>query len=169
MAALAGGTSLAAVRGLFAHSLEAANDLIQLFQGILARPPGAAELVGMEDLLAGSATQQTLASALQANGTAGGFTTVTAATGDAALTAPTLTPTLFVFGDIAFGNDTIAGFDPVRDTIQIAHARVADLTALAADTAASGTGTLITINPSQSIQLAGISPTKLGPANFQIL
>jgi hypothetical protein len=169
MAALAGGTSLAAVRGMFGHSLEAANDLIQLFQGILGRPPGAAELVGMEDLLAGSATQQTLGSALQATGSAGGFTTVTAATGDASLTALPLTPTLFVFGDIAFGHDTIAGFDPTRDTIQIAHARVADLNTLAADTTASGTGTLITINPSQSIQLAGISPTKLGPSNFQIL
>jgi hypothetical protein len=173
MAALAGGTSLSAVRGMFAHSLEAANDLIDLFQGILGRQPGAAELVGMEDLLAGSATQQTLVSALQDNGSAGGFTTgfttVTAATGNATLTAPPLTPTLFVFGDIDFGNDTIAGFDPARDTIQIAHARVADLATLAGDTAAFGTGTLITINPSQSIQLTGIAPTKLGPANFQIL
>jgi hypothetical protein len=169
VAALAGGTSLAAVRGLFAHSPEAANDLAQLFQGILGRPPGAAELVGMEDLLAGSATQQTLQSALQANGSAGGFTTVTAATGNAALTAPPVTPTLFVFGDIAFGNDTIAGFDPIRDTIQIAHARVADLATLAGDTAAFGAGTLVAINPSQPIQLAGIPPSKLGPANFQIL
>jgi hypothetical protein len=74
-----------------------------------------------------------------------------------------------VFGDIAFGNDTIAGFDPARDTIQIAHARVADLTTLANDTTAFGTGTLITINSSQSIQLTGIAPTSLGPANFQIL
>jgi hypothetical protein len=169
MAELAGGTSLAAVRDMIAHSLEAANDLTQLFQGILARAPGAAELVGMEELLAGSATQQTLQSALSTNGSAGGFTTVTAATGDAALTAPPLTPTLFVFGDIAFGNDTIAGFDPARDTIQIAHARVADLTTLANDTTAFGTGTLITINSSQSIQLTGIAPTSLGPANFQIL
>ena len=56
-----------------------------------------------------------------------------------------------------------------RDTIQIAHARVADLTTLATDTTASGAGTLITINPGQSIQLTGIPPTKLGPANFQIL
>jgi len=169
MAELAGETSLAAVRGMIAHSLEAANDLTQLFQGILARAPGAAELVGMEDLLAGSATQQTLQSALSTNGSAGGFTTVTAATGDAALTAPSLTPTLFVFGDIAFGNDTIAGFDPARDAIQIAHARVADLTTLANDTTAFGTGTLITIDSSQSIQLTGIAPSSLGPANFQIL
>ena len=123
----------------------------------------------MEDLLAGSATQQTLQSALTTNGSAGGFTTITAATGDAALSAPPLTPTLFVFGDIAFGHDTIAGFDPLRDTIQIAHARVANLTTLNTDTTASGAGTLITINPSQSIQLTGIPPTNLGPANFQIL
>jgi len=169
MAALAGGTSLSAVRGLFAHSLEAANDLIQLFRGILGRLPGAAELVGMEDLLAGSATQQTLQNALSTNGSAGGFATVTAAPGDAALTAPPLTPTLFVFGDIAFGNDTIAGFDPVRDTIGISHARVADLAALAKETTAFGGGTLITLNSSQSIQIAGIAPNQLGAPNFQIL
>ena len=85
------------------------------------------------------------------------------------LTAPANTPTLFVFDDIAFGKDTIAGFDPVRDTIQIAHARVPDLATLQSKTAAFGTGTLITLNPTQSIELTNLAPTALTlAANFRI-
>jgi hypothetical protein len=73
-----------------------------------------------------------------------------------------------VFDHIAFGHDTIAGFDPIRDTIQLPHTRVADLLALKADTTSTAAGTLITLNPNQSITLTAITPTALTNANFII-
>jgi len=169
MAGLANGASLAGVRDTVARSFEAASDLVQLFQDILGRPPGAAELVGMEDLLAGSATQQSLQSALTSTGSAGGFATLTARFGDETLTALPQTPTLFVFGDIDFGNDTIAEFDLTRDTIQLPHSIVADQTTLNGFITPFGAGTLIAFDPTHSIQLTNIAPATLAPANFLIL
>jgi hypothetical protein len=175
MAALAGGTSLGedGVRGSIAHSPEAASDLTQLFQTILGRAPAAAELSGMADLLAASATRQSLADLLQAGGsdsisTAGGFTTITAQPGDDTLSALPQTPTLFVFADIAFGNDTIVGFDPARDTIQLPHTIVADLAALTSHTTPLGAGTLITLGD-RSITLANTNPNTLTQPNFLFL
>ena len=94
---------------------------------------------------------------------------LTAGTGDATLTADTETPTLFDFGDIAFGNDTIAGFDPTRDTIQLPHTLAADLTTLNSETTSLAGGSLITLNPSQSILINGVAPANLGAANFRFI
>ncbi len=168
MASLAQGTSIAGVRDIVAHSPEAQNDLTSLFATIIGRAPDTAELVGMEDLLGNGQTQQTLQGALSSSGSAGGFATLTAGSGDAALTAQPGTPTLFVFDDITFGHDTIAGFDPSRDTIQLSPALVPDLATLTSDTAAVAGGTLITLNPSQSILLSGVAQTSLAPGNFHI-
>jgi serralysin len=170
MGVLATGGDLDAVRRTLAHSPEAANDLTQLFQNVLGRAPGAAELAGMEDQLGtgngNGASQQSLTAALQGAGTAGGYTTVTAPAGNATLTAAPGTPTLFVFGDIAFGQDTLAGFDPTRDTIQLPHTLAADFATINSETTASPTGTLITLNPTQSLTLANTSPNTLTAANF---
>jgi len=96
---------------------------------------------------------------------AGGFTTILAPSGDAALTAPPGVPTLFDFTNLGFGHDTIAGFDAVRDTIKLPHALVANQAALDSDTQpdAAGTGTLITLNPSQSIELTAQSEPQSAP------
>src|SRR5207302_10255198 len=139
------------------------NDVRALFQPIIGRAPGAAELVGMEDLLATSGnSQKTLGTSLAASGSPAGIATVvtlTAPTGAATLTGQTNVPTLFAFPDIAFGQDTIAGFDPVRDTIQLPHTRVADLTTLQAKTTPTAAGgSLITLNPTQSSTLTRASP-----------
>jgi hypothetical protein len=172
-ATLANGGSLAEVRGILAHSVEAAGDLVPLFRGIVGRAPGAAELVGMEDLLANSATQSSLTSTLTLSGPAGltGIARISALPGDSALTAPPAVPTLFDFTDLGFGHDTIAGFDPVRDTLVLPHALVANQTALDTDRGpdAAGTGRLITLNPSHSIDLLATRNNTLTQANFQIL
>jgi hypothetical protein len=172
-ATLANGGSLAEVRGILAHSVEAAGDLAPLFRGIVGRAPGAAELVGMEDLLANGATQSSLTSTLTLSGPAGltGIARISALPGDSALTAPPAVPTLFNFTDLGFGHDTIAGFDPVRDTLVLPRALVANQTALDNDRRpdAAGTGTLITLNPSHSIDLLATSNATLTQANFQIL
>jgi hypothetical protein len=57
-----------------------------------------------------------------------------------------------------------------RDTIQLSHARVADLVTLNGETTkpAAG-GSLITLNPSQSILIAGVAPASLGAANFRFV
>ena len=96
--------------------------------------------------------------------------TLTAPTGAATLTGQANVPTLFAFPDIAFGQDTIAGFDPVRDTIQLPHTRVANLATLQAETTPTAAGgSLITLNPTQSITVNGVAPAKLTSANFLIV
>jgi hypothetical protein len=93
----------------------------------------------------------------------------TAPVGDATLTAASTGPNLFVFDDIGFGNDTIAGFDPTRDRVQLPQTRVADLATLNSETSSVAAGTLITLNPSQSILIDGIAPGRLGSGNFHFV
>ena len=93
----------------------------------------------------------------------------TAPVGDATLTAAATAPNLFVFDDISFGNDTIAGFDPTRDMIELPHARVADLATLNSDTSSVAAGTLISLTASQPILIDGVAPESLGPGNFRIV
>ena len=165
---LANGASLDGVRDIIAHSPEATATLKLLFGYVLGRAPGAAELVGMEDHLGAAATQSSLKSDLKSTGTAGGYNLLVATPGNATLTAEPKTPTLFAFGDIAFGNDTIAGFDPTRDTIALSRTLVTDLTTLNNETSTVAGGSLITLNPSQSILITGVAPGSLGAANFRI-
>ena len=142
----------------------------QLFQSVIGRFPDVVELTGMADQLATGASQAGLQSALVNTGSAGGYLTVTAPVGDANLNAPPGSPTLFVFDDIAFGHDVIAGFDPQRDTIELSHNFVSDpATLLAQKTIQIGSDTVIWLNPSQSIQLNGVAQAALIPGNFNIV
>jgi hypothetical protein len=167
--ALAGGTSLDQAQGLIAHSAEAVADLTSLFDGIVGRAPGIAELLGMEDHLATpGSSQQALASNLSTIGSAGGYTLITADVGSTTLTALPATPTLFTFDDIAFGNDTIAGFDTTRDTIQLSPTKASSFADLQSKMTIVNGGTLITFDPTHSIQINGVAPTNLGPNNFVI-
>ncbi len=168
MGLLANGTRLSDVRGVVAHSPEAKGLLKALFKSLLGRDPGNAELVGMEDLLATKGNSQgSLKNSLSSDGGSGaGATTITASAGDATLTDQPKTPTVFLFGDIAFGHDTIVGFDKMRDQIQLSHNTVADVTTVLNETTASGGDSLITLN---SILLTGVNPTTLGAANFVVV
>ncbi|HEX3860168.1 MAG TPA: Ig-like domain-containing protein [Stellaceae bacterium] len=170
MAALATGTDIDGVRRVVAQSPESVTNLTQLFQTVTGRAPDAAELQGMVDQLAGgTATQQALQSGLAANGTAGGYLPVTAGPGNAVFTAVPGTPTEFVFGDVAFGTETIAGFDPLRDAIAVSHNLTADLATLKNDAATTPSGTLITLNQTQSITLNGIPTAALNDSNFRVI
>ncbi|HLY44315.1 MAG TPA: Ig-like domain-containing protein [Stellaceae bacterium] len=165
IAALGQGTSLGQVRGQIAHSPEAQDDLTQLFQQVTGQAPGAAQLAGMEDQIAQpGASQQTVAASL---GATTGLAVITAGLGDASLTAQPLTPTLFVFNDIAFGHDTIAGFDAARDTIELAHTLAPDFATVQSELSSTAAGALLTLNQNQSILLGGVAPASLGATNFQ--
>jgi hypothetical protein len=166
-----GRLGLAGVRDILAHSPEAQFDLTQVFQGVIGRTPVAAELAGMEDQLANPGTsQQSLQSALVANGTAGGYTPMPAGPGDLTLTAPTGQATLFDFTNLGFGHDTVAGFDATRDTIELPSALVADLPTLTRETSDTPGGALVTLNPNQTILISGVPVAGLNPAaNFLIL
>jgi hypothetical protein len=160
---LDGGWSLAGVRSDIAHSAEAQADLVRLFDGTVNRDPNAAELAGAETRLTQGAALSDLGNDLAQSGSAGGFTALAATSGDASLSAAQ-GPTAFLFSDVAFGQDTISGFDPSQDAIVLGHAQAPGF-AVSADAA----GTLVTLNPSQSIQLNGVSPAALHPSNFQFV
>jgi Bacterial Ig-like domain len=165
---LANGYGIGTVRDILAHSPEAANDLGRLLQSGLGRAPDAAELVGAEDRLAAGDSQASLASTLGATGSAGGFSTIIASTGAAGFTAAPDTPTVFNFDDISFTNDTIAGFDPTQDAIRLPPSLAATVAAVQADTTPFNGGSLITLDATHSIFLAGLAPAALTQANFTI-
>jgi hypothetical protein len=165
--ALANGMTLDGVRSEIAHSAEAQSDLITLFQATTGRAPGIAELLGIEDQLSVPGTSlQILASNVSASGTAGGYVSIFADVGDTTLTALPQTPTLFTFAAVAFGNDVVNGFDPTRDTIALSHTEVATFADLQNHMASVNNGTLISLDPTQSIQISGIAPSGLSPHNF---
>ncbi|HEV8679644.1 MAG TPA: hypothetical protein VGQ90_09740 [Stellaceae bacterium] len=166
-----GRSGIIGVRDIIAHSSEAQTDLMQLFQGIIGRAPGADELVGLEDQLSKPGfSLATLGTALTNDGAAAAGTTIVAGAGSTTLNVAAGTPTLFDFTNLAFGNDTIVGFDPFLDTIELPDALVANLaTLLQEGVSAAGGGTLIAVNPSQSILLSGIAPTSIGQTNFLLV
>ena len=165
---LGGGWSLAGVRSDIAHSAEAQSDLTPPIDGTLNRDPNAAELAGAESTLAQGGSLAGIAGTLSGGGTAGGFATVTASAGDATLSAAA-GPTQFLFSDVAFGQDTIQGFDPTQDAVVLGHAQAPDAATLLADAAATGAGTLVTLSPAQSILLQGVAPSSLHPNNFRVV
>jgi hypothetical protein len=165
--ALAGSLTLDGVRSEIAHSAESQSDLITLFQDTTGRAPGIAELLGMQDQLAvPGTTQQMLTSSLASNDTGGAYVLITADVGNATLTALPQTPTLFTFAVNAFGNDVVNGFDQTRDTIALLHTQVATFADLQTHIASVNNGTLISLDPTQSIQINGIAPSGLSPHNF---
>jgi hypothetical protein len=143
------------------------SDLTLLFQDVMGRAPGTAELVGMQDVVVATSLSS-LRDALSIMGSEAACALRAAPVGDAVLTA-TRSPDLFVFGDIAFGNDTIVGFDPAQDTVRLSHSRVADLDALRNATTDLGGGTLITLGTGQSVMINGVASSSLGPGNLIIV
>jgi hypothetical protein len=166
--ALGSGWSLDGARSDVAHSAEAQADLARLFDGTLGRDPNAAELAGAESRLAQGASLSDLQGDLAGSGSAGGFTAVATPAGNASLSAAP-GPTAFQFSDVAFGQDTITGFDPSQDAIVLSHAQAPSVSAVLADASATAAGSLITLNANQSVLLSGIVPTALHPNNFQIV
>jgi hypothetical protein len=166
MGLLSTGTSLQTVRSVVAQSAEAQNDLDQLFQNVIGRLPDAAELAGMEDQLAAGSSQSSLETALASSGSAGGYTTITAAAGSTTLSALAGTPTQFDFSNVAFGNDTIAGFDPSTDAIKLPASLATSFAALQGGITAAAGGALITFNATQSILISGVAPGSLTASNF---
>jgi Tol biopolymer transport system component len=141
--------------------------LTTLFQDVMGRAPGTAELVGMQEVAATSSLSS-LREALSDAGSAAVCVLSAAAPGDAVLKA-TGSPDLFVFGDIALGDDRIVGFDPASDTIRLSHRWVADDDALRRALSDSAGSTVIALGNGQSITIDGVTAASLGPGNLIIV
>lgn len=162
------GATLDGVRSTIAHSPEAQADLARLFDGTLNRDPTAAELAGAENQLGRGASLQSLQDDLAGGGSAGGLTAIPGTSGDATFSAAT-GPTAFLLSDVTLGNDSVTGFDPTQDTIVLSHAQLPDFSAVIADASATASGTLIALDPMQSILLNGVAPSSLHANNFQFV
>jgi hypothetical protein len=75
----------------------------------------------------------------------------------------------FVFPAKGFGHDTITGFDVARDVIQLPKAAFASFADVQAHTTAAAGGALIALNPSDTIQLAGVAPASLHASDFKFV
>jgi hypothetical protein len=92
---------------------------------------------------------------------------VAATSGDASLSAAP-GPTAFLFSEVSLGQDTIQGFDPSQDAIVLSHTQAANAATVLSDASSTGAGTLITLNPAQSILLQGVAPSSLHPTNVHL-
>lgn len=86
--------------------------------------------------------------------------------GSAATVSATSGTDEFVLTSFTAGEHTIAGFDPTQDLIEFSTSNFADFSSVQAHTTASGGGTLITLDNSSSLLIAGVSPTNLQSSNF---
>ena len=166
--ALGSGRSLDGVRSDIAHSAEAQSDLARLFNGTLGRDPSAAELTGAESRLVQGGSLGELQHDLASSGSAGGFTAIATGNGDTTLSAAG-GPTAFLFSDVAFGNDTVFGFDASQDAIVLSRSQLPDAPTVLAHASQTASGTLIATGSNQSILLNGVPLSSLHPNNFQFV
>jgi len=188
---LASGGSLQDVRSSVAHSNEARNDLNLIYQQVLGRDIDSSGLATYQNALAegfslvdvrldvahSAEAQNRLPQGVSmqgpqndraSSGLAGGFTAVTPDSGDTTVSAPT-GPTSSLFTDVAFGNDTILGFDASQDAIVFGHAQLPDFSTALADASQTGSGTLLTLTPTQSVLLDSVLLSSLHQNNFQFV
>jgi hypothetical protein len=114
------------------------------------------------------ATVQTDLVAANASGVPLGFTVLAAPSGNQSLPAPT-SPEEFDFSSLAFGNDTIVGFDPAQDAIRLNHTQVNSFAGVQADMTSAGGGTVITFDASHSITLNSVASVALIASNFRFV
>jgi autotransporter passenger strand-loop-strand repeat protein len=96
-------------------------------------------------------------------------TIVPLASGDQTLTA-TPGPEIFDFGSLAFGKDTIVGFNPAQDLLRLSSSLAGDFATASADMSETATGgTLIALDRTHSITLDGVAPASLSAANFHFV
>jgi FG-GAP-like repeat len=160
------GGSMNEVADILSTSAAAQPALSAMFTATAARSPDAAELAGMEAQLTNGTTETELQATLVTEGSAGGYTIVTAPNGNAVLAAQSGTPAQFVFDDLSFGVDTIAGFDPSEDAIALPQSLAGSFAALQGLMSATASGTLITFGSNQSILIEGVAPGSLTGSNF---
>jgi len=166
--ALADGVSLQQARWGFAHCTEVQGYLTDIFQTIEGRLPDMAELAGLENrLVPFGANLAGVGAALAAQGPAG-FAVVAVPHGAVSLTG-SAAPEAFDFGDIGFGDATIAGFDPTQDAIRLGSGQTGGIPSASVDSSLAGGGTLITLDGGHTLTLAGVDPAGLSAANFRFI
>ena len=76
---------------------------------------------------------------------------------------------LFLLGPGPSGFDTIVGFDPAHDVLQLSATAASSFTAVQASMSAVGPGAYIHLANGSSVLLYGVSPSSLSPENISIV
>jgi hypothetical protein len=85
------------------------------------------------------------------------------------LEATPLVADQFVLNQAPAGTQTISGFDPLQDFLELSRAQFASFADVqAASTGAAG-GTLITLDQNSSVLLSGVDPSSLHASNFALV
>ena len=72
----------------------------------------------------------------------------------------------FVLTSYAAGANSISGFDPSQDLVELNKANFANFADLQAHSTASGGGTLIALDSASSLLIQGVQPSDLHNSNF---
>jgi serralysin len=85
---------------------------------------------------------------------------------DAPLAATPAMPDEFVLTSLAPGSQTITGFDPMQDVIELSKAQFASFTQVQAATSAIAGGAMINLGHGNSLLLPGVNPASLHAGDF---
>ena len=85
---------------------------------------------------------------------------------DAPLAATPAMPDEFVLTSLAPGSQTITGFDPMQDVIELSKAQFASFTQVQAVTSAIAGGAMINLGHGNSVLLPGVNPASLHAGDF---
>ena len=162
---LAQGWSLAQVRASFAGHSEAQARITNLYQADFGRGPSGAEMTSGQVQLASGLSLTDLNSQMLKLASSPVFV---ATTGNAAVSG-TAGVDVFAFGPGAFGRDSVAGFDPARDLIQLSRTQFPTLAAALARTSPTASGALLAFDNENSVLLQNVAVGNLGASSFHFV
>lgn len=160
------GYSLAQLRASFADSAEAQARVTGLYQADFGRGPDAVEMaLGQVQLTSGLSLVDLNSQVLKL---ASSPVFITASGGDATVSG-TAGVDVFAFGPGAFGRDSIAGFNPVQDLIQLNRTQFPTLAATMAHTSSTAAGALLTFDNDNAVLLQGVAAGSLAASSFRFV
>ena len=162
-AELQGGSTLDEIRTATVQGAEGQDDVAALVATTLGTVPTTAQIADATVQLASGIGQAALAAQLR------GLASNPTVSSDAASSTLTGTPGVDLFAVGTGTTDTIAGFDPAHDILQVSRAQVADYAAFAGDLSAAGGGTRLTLDAGHSVLIQGVAPGAIGPANVRFV
>ncbi len=163
---LAAGGSLAVVRTAIADSPEAQADVTTLLETDTGSAPTAAAIAtGQTQLADGLSLTDLNTQTLNLAANPASFLGLTG--GTATFTGSGAA--LFGFGPGSFAQNTIVGFNPATDILELSQTQFPTLTAVQADLSQTINGALITLDPSNTILLSGVATGSLVNADYRFV
>ena len=162
-AELQDGSTLDEIRAGAAQGPEGQDDIAALVANTLGTVPTTAQIADATVQLASGIGQAALTAELI------GLASNPTISSDAATSLLTGTSGVDLFAVGAGAADTIVGFDPAHDILQVSRVQVPDTASFAADLSTAAGGTLLTLDAAHAVLIQGVAPAAIGAANVRFV